>query len=118
MRDSQIAAILLKSRMIVELTDEHGRKQCKVKGSKPDKRRQAFRSGRVSYATSLELGKNRLNSFCRRDFRYMTALRRLGLEGNRLTTVVADFFYGLDSLEVMNLDHNRLGVSARPNNRA
>ena len=46
----------------------------------------------------------------------MTALRRLGLEGNRLTTVVADFFYGLDSLEVMNLDHNRLGVSA-PNNR-
>ena len=47
----------------------------------------------------------------------MTALRRLGLEGNRLTTIVADFFYGLDSLEVMNLDHNRIRVSARPNIR-
>ena len=78
-------------------------------------RMQAFRLGAVSFATSLDLSGNRLRSFCRRDFRFMTKLRHLNLEGNRVATIVADYFFGLSSLRELNLNNNGLQVTVFAN---
>ena len=40
----------------------------------------------------------------------MKSLRRLNLESNRVMILVADYFFGLESLEEIHLDDNRIQV--------
>ena len=45
----------------------------------------------------------------------MKEIRHLNLKGNRVTTIVADYFFGLDSLQELDLSDNRVQVEEADN---